>query len=258
MTEKKSAAGQPKLEGRCAVITGAARGIGRAIAELFAAQGADVLLADIDGAQAKTAALEITREYGVKAVAFQMNVASAVDNQAMIEQAIKTFGRLDILVCNAGIVRPARPLEDITPEQWQQAIDINLLGYVHAASAFAPHAKKNRSGRIIFMASVAGQVGGVAAEITYSVTKAGVLCLTKALAKQLGPFNITVNAIAPGTIETAMTDVLQYSPDVMKAIPLGRYGEVSDIAAAALYLAGDDANYVTGATLDVNGGLAMR
>ena len=108
------------------------------------------------------------------------------------------------------------------------------------------------------MASVAGQVGGVAAEITYSVTKAGVLCLTKAMAKQLGPFGITVNAIAPGTIETSMTDILQYPAEVKKSIPLGRYGDVNDISSAALYLASSDSKYVTGATLDVNGGLSMR
>lgn len=247
-----------RLAGRSAVITGCVRGIGRAIAELFAQHGANVLMADIDGQAATLAARDVAERHGVNAIAFTVDVACARQNQAMVEHAISHFGTLDILLCNAGIVRPARPLEDISAADWQQMIDINLMGCIHASSAFIPHAKANGYGKVIYMASVAGQVGGVAAEITYSVTKAGVLCLTKALAKQLGPWNITVNAIAPGTVETAMTDVLQYSPEVMKAIPLGRYGNVEDIAAAALYLASDDAGYVTGATLDVNGGLAMR
>jgi 3-oxoacyl-[acyl-carrier protein] reductase len=108
------------------------------------------------------------------------------------------------------------------------------------------------------MASIAGQVGGVASEMTYPVTKAGVLSLTKAVARQLGPYNVTVNAIAPGAIQTTMTEVLQYPPEVRKSIPLDHYGDVSDIAAAAMYLASDDARYVTGATLDVNGGMLMR
>ena len=247
-----------RLEGKTAVVTGSARGIGQAIAARFAEEGARVMIADIDGSSAAVAAQDISERFGAAALAFQVDVASEKDNQRMIAHAIAHFGRLDILVCNAGIVRPARPIEDIAAADWQQVIDINLMGYVHASAAFTPHAKANASGRIIYMASVAGQVGGVAAEMTYSVTKAGVLCLTKALAKQLGPSGITVNAIAPGTIETAMTEVLQYESDVLKAIPLGHYGNVDDIAAAALYLASEEARYVTGATLDVNGGLAMR
>jgi NAD(P)-dependent dehydrogenase (short-subunit alcohol dehydrogenase family) len=249
---------QGKLAGRIALVTGAARGIGCAIAERFASEGAHVVLADLDDAHARESAQAISARYGVDAMPVKVDVASPDDNAAMIDAAIARFGRLDMLVCNAGIVRPGRPIEEITPQQWQQVIDVNLLGYVHATSAFVPHAKANRAGRIIYMASVAGQVGGVAAEITYSVTKAGVLCLTKAVAKQLGAYDVTVNAIAPGAIQTAMTDVLQYPPEVKQGIALKRYGEVSDIAAAALYLASDDARYVTGATIDVNGGMAMR
>lgn len=247
-----------KLKGRTAVITGAAQGIGYAIAERFASEGANVVLADIDVKGAESAATDIATRFTVSTLPLHIDVASANDNAHMVKETIKEFGQLDILVCNAGVVRPTCSIEDITPDQWQQVIDINLMSCIHATTAYIPHAKANRSGRIIYMASVAGQVGGVASEVTYSVTKAGVLCLTKAVARQLGPFNITVNAIAPGAIQTAMTEILQYSPEVKKSIPLERYGDVSDIAAAALYLASDDARYVTGSTLDVNGGIAMR
>lgn len=247
-----------KLDGKVAVITGASRGIGRAIADLYAREGACVVLADIDESAAREAADAIATAYGCSTLAVKIDVASADDNRVLIAKATERFGKIDLLVCNAGIVRPARPIEDITPEQWRQVIDINLMGCVYATQFFAPEAKARKQGRIIYMASVAGEVGGVSSEISYSVSKAAVLCLTKAVARQLGPHGITVNAIAPGAIRTAMTDILQYPPGVKESIPLQRYGDVDDIAAAALYLACDDAKYVTGTTLDVNGGMYMR
>ncbi len=247
-----------KLDGKVAVVTGAARGIGKAIADCFAKEGANVVLSDIDETAVIATAQSIKETYGMDAIAVKANVAVKEDNDAMVQKAIDVFGKLDILACNAGIVRKACPIEDITPQQWEQVIGINLMGQIYATQAFIPHIKAQNSGKIIYMSSVAGEVGGVAAEATYSITKAGILCLAKAVAKQLAPYNANVNAIAPGTIQTNMTEILQYPSSVLASIPLKRYGEVADIAAAALYLASEDSKYITGTTLDVNGGMYMK
>lgn len=247
-----------KLKGKNAVVTGGARGIGKAICELFAENGANVLVTDINVAAAEETAKAIADKYGVKAFAQKVDVASYEDNQSMIQSAVAEFGTVDILVCNAGIVNKAQPIEDITQERWNLVIGINLMGPIQATQAVAPVFKKQQSGKIIYMASVAGEVGGVAAEMPYAVTKAGVLCLTKSVAKQLAPYNVTANAIAPGTIRTNMTDILQYDESTLNSIPLKRIGNVTDIAYAALYLASSESDYVTGTTLDVNGGMFMK
>jgi 3-oxoacyl-[acyl-carrier protein] reductase len=247
-----------KLENQVAVVTGASRGIGLAIAEAFVREGAEVMLADLDGDAAKEAAARIGAKGPGRAGSVAADVSSKTDCAAMMQAAAEQLGPVDIIVCNAGIVRKAVPIEEISSETWQQVIGVNLMGCVFPTQIFAPLAKVRKSGRIIYMASVAGEVGGVSAEMTYSVTKAGVLCLTKAVARQLAPYGVTVNAISPGAIQTAMTDVLQYDPAVKASIPLGRYGDVSDIAAAAVYLASADAGYVTGTSIDVNGGLFMK
>ena len=247
-----------KLQDQTAVVTGAARGIGRAIAESFVREGANVVIADLDadGAAASAAALNALAAGAAHAIG--TDVASPGDCARLLAGTEARFGAADILVCSAGIVRPGAPIEDIAPETWDQVLSVNLMGCVHPTTAFVPAARARGSGRIIYIASVAGQVGGVSAEATYTVSKAGVLALTKAVARQLAPHGVTVNAIAPGAVQTAMTDILNYDPSVRAGIPLGDYGTVEDIAAAALYLASEDAGYVTGATLDVNGGLFMR
>lgn len=247
-----------RLETRVAVVTGAARGIGYAIARTFLAEGARVMLADLNQSALMEAEASLDKLAPGRVASLVTDVSSSADCARMITETSACLGAIDVLVCNAGVVRPAVPIEDIAAETWNKVIGVNLMGCIYPTQFFAPLAKRRRSGRIIYMASVAGEVGGVSAEMTYSVTKAGVLCLTKAVAKQLGPHGITVNAIAPGAIETAMTDILQYDSSVKRSIPLGRYGEVDDIAAAALYLASDDAKYMTGTTIDVNGGMFMR
>ena len=175
----------------------------------------------------------------------------------VMKAAIDTYGRVDILVNNAGITLPACPIEDISPEQWKRVLDIDLMGTIYGTQCVIPIMRKNGGGKIINMASIAGQVGGVFTEATYPVSKAGVICFAKAVAKQVGKDNITCNCIAPGTVLTAMTETLG-SADASLNVPLHRLGNVRDIANAALFLASNESDFITGATIDVNGGMGMR
>lgn len=247
-----------RLRNKIAIVTGGARGIGRAIAKAYVREGAKVVIADKDLEEAERTAASLNDMIAAAAIASQIDVSSPDASLHLMAETDARFGAPDILVCSAGIVRPGAMIEDITPNTWDQMLAVNLMGCVHPTRAFIPAAKRRGSGRIIYIASVAGQVGGVSAEMTYSVSKAGVLALTKAMARQAAPYGVTVNAIAPGAVETAMTDILNYDASVLAGIPLGDYGSVDDIAAAALYLASEDGRYVTGSTLDVNGGLFMR
>lgn len=247
-----------RLKGRTAVITGAARGIGRATAECFLREGARVVIADLNADGAMETAAELNKLATNSAHAVAVDVTSPEACEKMMAEASAFFGATDILVCCAGIIRPSKLIEEIEPESWNEMLSINVMGCVYPTRAYVPAAKARGSGRIVYIASVAGQVGGVAAEMTYTVSKAGVLALSKAMARQLAPFGVTANAIAPGAVRTAMTDVMNYPPSVRASIPLGDYGQVEDIAAAALYLVSEDGRYVTGATMDVNGGMFMR
>ncbi|MGC6392100.1 MAG: SDR family NAD(P)-dependent oxidoreductase [Alphaproteobacteria bacterium] len=247
-----------KLKGKSAIVTGGGRGIGLAIAHAFVREGAKITICDLHEERIQDALDELNQYDDGGAHGLCADVSSLDDMKMLMDGAEQFAGIPDVMVCSAGIVRPGAAIEDITPETWDNVLGVNLMGCVHPTSLFAPLAKNRKSGRIIYIASVAGQVGGVSAEVTYTVSKAGVLALTKAMARQLAPFGINVNAIAPGAIQTNMTDILNYPPSVRASIPLGDYGTVDDIASAAVYLASDDAKYMTGATLDVNGGLHMR
>lgn len=247
-----------KLKDKVAVVTGAGRGIGRTICMKLASEGAKIVVADIDEGTAAKTAQEIKDLYGVDTISVRTDVASKDDNYFMINAAIDAFGTVDILVCNAGITAPAKPIEEVTEESWKRFIGINLMGPIYATQAVVPTLKQKRSGKIVYMASVAGEVGGVATEAPYPVTKAGVMSLTKHVAKQLASFGVTVNAIAPGAIQTDMTEILHYDEKTLASIPLGHLGNVNDIAAATMYLSCSDSDYVTGTTLDVNGGMYMK
>jgi 3-oxoacyl-[acyl-carrier protein] reductase len=245
------------LKDRTAFITGAASGIGRAIAETFAENGANVTIADIDLEAANRVADEI-RAAGGKAIAVRADVSSPESVATAVQATVKAFGGIDILVNNAGIC-PMKTFEDIPLDEWERVLAVNLTGAFICAQAVTPHLKKSKQGRIINVGSVAGRIGGLAVGAHYSVSKAGIMCLTKVLAKALAGYGITANSISPGTTETALT--AGWSPETKETlrqqIPLRRLGKPEEMAAAALYLASDGASYVTGATLDVNGGLTM-
>ena len=244
-----------KLKGRVALVTGAAQGIGRAIAEALAKEGADVIVSDINIDAAKVTANEIGK-LGVKAVAIKTNVADAGDVTASVDQAVKEFGKIDILINNAGITKD-NLLIRMKDEDWDAVLSVNLRSMFLCIKAIAPLMMKNRWGRIVNIASIVGEMGNFG-QANYSAAKAGAIGLTKTVARELASRGITCNAIAPGFIDTAMTQKL--SDDVKKRlseqIPLTRLGTPEDIAKAVVFLCAD-AEYITGQVINVNGGMYM-
>jgi len=245
------------LKGKTALITGSARGIGKEIAAKFAKAGADVCVSDIDLATAQETAQEISKEYGVKAIALAANVAKEEEVNEVVKKFMEEFGKIDILVNNAGITKDGLVI-DMKESDWDAVLDINLKSAFLCTKAATRFMLKARSGRVINIASISGQIG-LPGQANYSASKAGMIGLTKAVAKEVAKRGVTVNAIAPGFIRTAMTDKL--SPEVVKgyedAIPMKVLGLPEDIANSALFLASDLASYVTGQVIAVNGGLAM-
>ena len=240
-----------KLHHKTALITGAGRGIGRAIAERFACEGARVAVADIDPNAASATAAAI----GSDALGLAMDVSSKAAVLAGTAQVLDQFGQLDILVNNAGYLIYTT-FESCSEENWDRIVDVNMKGPFLCAQAVIPHMKARRQGVIINMTSLAAKTGGLAAGPPYAAAKAGVHTLTIGLARTLAPDQIRVNAIAPGVIDTAMTAAPEH--DQLKAsIPLGCPGQPEDVASCALFLASDDARHITGETIDVNGGLYM-
>lgn len=245
------------LKGKVALVTGASRGIGRAIAIALAEAGADVAV-NYSGNEVK--AQEVVAEIellGRKAIAIRANVASGEQVEQMVSQVLDTFGKLDILVNNAGITRD-NLLMRMKEEDWDQVLDTNLKGVFHCTKAVTRPMMKQRSGRIINISSVVGVMGN-AGQANYAAAKAGVIGLTKSTARELASRGITVNAIAPGFIETDMTDVLgeNVRAELMKAIPLARLGKPKDIAKAVRFLASEDGEYITGQVIHVDGGMVM-
>ena len=247
-----------RFQGKTAIITGGARGIGRAIAEDLVSEGGSVIISDIDLDSASKTARQIGEFSGGRAVPFKADIREKEDILSLMKWAIKEFGRIDIFCNNAGICT-SPSIEDISVENWDDMMNINLRGVFFCCQALLPIMKKQRQGRILNMASLAGKVGGLAAGAHYSASKAGVICLTKSFARALAPYGVTVNALAPGPVDTDM--LLTLPPERRKTMlnqcPLGRFADTSDIAGAALFLLSDSAGHITGATLDVNGGLLM-
>lgn len=245
------------LEGKVAVVTGASRGIGRAIALELAARKATVIINyNGSGERAEQVKQEIT-EQGGKAEAFQCNVADFKQCVDFIGKVIKDFGRIDILVNNAGVTRDGL-LMRMSEEDFDQVIQVNLKGTFHTIRAASRQMLKQKSGRIINMSSVVG-ICGNAGQVNYAASKAGVIGVTKSAAKELASRGITVNAVAPGFIDTEMTAVLSEAVKEasIKQIPLGRFGKPEDIAKTVAFLASEEAGYITGQVIQVDGGMAI-
>lgn len=244
------------LKGKIALVTGAGRGIGAAIALKLAGRGADIFINDLDEAGANQT-LKMVQDAGVNGKVYCCNVSKGEDVDKMIEDCIKSYGKLDILVNNAGITRDTLLIR-MKEEDWDLVLNVNLKSAFLCTKAAAKHMMKQRSGRIINIASVIGLIGN-AGQANYAASKAGIIGLTKSTARELAPRGVNVNAVAPGFIQTAMTDKLpqEIKDALLKQVPLGILGEPNDVADAVLFLASDLSRYITGQVLTVDGGMVM-
>lgn len=245
------------LQGKVAIVTGGRRGIGRAICEALAQQGASILLGDLAFDEAQQSAEEIAKATGARVQACKIDVTDFQSAQAMIERALSDLGRVDILVNNAGITRDTLIIR-MEESDWDAVIDTNLKGTWNCSKAAVRPMMKQRFGRIINLSSVTG-LAGQAGQTNYSASKAGVIGFTKALAREVASRNITVNAVAPGFIPTALTNDLpqELKDSFLKLIPLSRPGKPEEIAYAVAFLASEEASYITGQVLSIDGGMFM-
>jgi 3-oxoacyl-[acyl-carrier protein] reductase len=246
-----------KLKDRVAIVTGAARGIGKAVALAFVREGAKVALIDLEGERLKTLQEEI-RKAGGQALAVPCDVSNASNVTQMVRQVQQVFGRIDILVNNAGIIRRGT-IETVTEDDWDRVIAVNLKGPFLCSKAVAEIMKRQGYGKIVNVSSIAAKMGDITSAPGYGPSKAGLDALTKTLARQLAGYGIHVNGVAPHAIETEMS--AEWPPEkrkaIVDAIPLKRLGRPEDVGEAVLFLASDSAAFITGEILDVNGGLLM-
>jgi 3-oxoacyl-[acyl-carrier protein] reductase len=243
------------LAEKVAIVTGASRGIGRAIAIALAQEGAKVVINYAQSSGAAEEGVAAIQAAGGEAIALHADVSKADQVEQLIKTVMEKWGRVDVLINNAGITRDTLLLR-MNPEDWQAVIDLNLTGVFLCTRAVSKIMLKQRSGRIINIASVAGQMGNPG-QANYSAAKAGVIGFTKTVAKELATRNVTVNAVAPGFIETDMTEGLG-AEEILKFIPLGRFGQANEVAGMVRFLAADPAAaYITGQTFNVDGGMVM-
>lgn len=246
---------QQQLRDKVAIVTGASRGIGRAIALALASVGANVVVNYASSSTAADAVVSEIVQMGSSAIAIKADVSQVEEVDAMLSEVVDKWGRVDILVNNAGITRDTLLLR-MKPEDWKAVIDLNLTGVFLCTRAVSKMMLKQKSGRIINIASVAGLMGNPG-QANYSAAKAGVIGFTKTIAKEVASRGITVNAVAPGFISTDMTKDLK-SEEILKFIPLGRYGQAEEVAGLVRFLAADPAAaYITGQTMNVDGGMVM-
>jgi 3-oxoacyl-[acyl-carrier protein] reductase len=245
-----------ELKDKVALITGGAQGIGRAVALLLAEHGADIAVSDVNLEKAEETAGEI-RGLGRKSLAVKANVANSEDVEQLVRSLLKEFGRIDILVNNAGIAKDKLILR-MTDEDWDAVLNVNLKGTFLCTRAVIRHMSKQRSGKIVNIASVVGEMGN-AGQANYAASKAGVIGFTKTIAREFAQRGINVNAVAPGYIETPMTDAIpeKAKEELKRMIPMERLGRPEDVARAVLFLVSEASGYMTGQVLNVNGGIYM-
>ena len=245
------------FSGQVVFVTGASRGIGRAIALVFARAGSRVALASRSAERLAVVAREVEAA-GAEALVVPTDVAVEAEVDAAVQRVVNAWGRVDVLVNNAGLI-DFGPLHEIAPAAWDRVIGANLTGAYLCSRAVAPHMQRQKGGRIVNITSVSAQTGGVSGGVHYTASKGGLAAMTKTLARDLAPHGIAVNAISPGQID-ADPELLtpEQREKVTAMIPLGRLGEPEEIAYAAVFLASPLANYITGTTLDVNGGILKR
>lgn len=245
-----------ELSGQIALVTGGGQGIGRAISLALAKEGADMIIFELNLERAEEVSQEI-EGLGRKSKAIKVNVADPSDVEEGFRRALEAFGKIDILVNNAGITKDALIIR-MKDEDWDHVLDINLKGVFLCTRAAVRHMSRQRYGRIISISSVVAFMGNPG-QVNYVASKAGIVGLTKTVAREYASRGITVNAIAPGFIQTAMTDALpdQVKETMLKEIPLGRFGSADDVANAVRFLASRDASYITGQVIHINGGMYM-
>jgi 3-oxoacyl-[acyl-carrier protein] reductase len=247
------------LEERVAIVTGGSRGIGAAVVELLAFCGAHVVVNYVSDANAAHATVNLAESLGVKALAIQADVSQLDEAEQLVQETVEEFGRVDFLICNAGIWEGAG-VESISEELWNRTLDINLKGTWSVCRAAVPQMKQQRFGRIVIVSSTAGQ-RGEANVSNYAASKGGQIAFTKSLAPELGSFGITVNSVAPGWVETEMTADVFADPaqreSIGKGIPLGRAATPEEIAGPIVFLCSEWAAHITGEVLNVNGGSVL-
>lgn len=253
------------LQDRVAIITGGARGMGRAIAVRFAEEGCSSVLADILDTEAQKT-VEMVAQKGKRATYIHCDVSNSRQVKEMVDKAVGEYGKVDIMVCCAGIGRPPTMINDITEEEYDRVVDINMKGIFLCCQAIAPHMKENQYGKVVIISSLAG-IAPSAASLHYSAAKAGALMISNDFALEMARYNVTVNAILPGMIRTDMTrdftplmikDLDAFMTKMAEGIPMKREGTVDDIASTALFLASDMSSYITGDRLCVGGGNPWR
>lgn len=246
------------VEGRVAIVTGAGRGIGRAIAQKLAGSGARIVVSDIDSKNAQSTARALDEKFG-SAIACRVDVSDERSVESLMEKTLKTFGQVDFLVNNAGIMFRTRIL-NLSAEEWEQVIKVNLTGPFLCVRAVLPEMKKRKFGRIVNISSSAGRSVSTLGGVHYTASKAGLLGMTRAVAKEVAPFGITVNAVCPGLIDTEMVRKTTSKKELktfLASFPVNRIGTPEDVGNLVVFLCSDKASYITGASLDINGGDLM-